>query len=171
MTPPVTRINRFPGRMWRRWRGCSRRPSGSPSLRPDKELVSLIKKWMRQDRFGSSSSPQKARDLLIEIKEISTGSAAPQKKTIRPYRAPTNSRQGSHCRRFLSERLPFIRIAREHMTIHDFAALDRVMGPARGRENSAARRAWCLAEHISGRKKKKPGDRRIPDPGDLVHPF
>ncbi|MCX6096313.1 MAG: PEP/pyruvate-binding domain-containing protein [Candidatus Bipolaricaulota bacterium] len=125
---------------------------------PDKELASLIKQWMRQDRFGFFILATEKRDIsLVEIKEIINRfcrSAEEDEQAL--SRSDELQARIALVRRFLSERLPFIRIAREHMTIHDFGQLlARVTGPSQGTGKLGGKAAgMVLAEHILRKKKK-----------------
>jgi pyruvate,water dikinase len=136
----------------------------------DKELSSLIKQWMRQDKLGFFMVAIEKRDIsLVEIKEIVN-------RFIRSTREDEQALSRSDdlqarialIRRFLSERLEFIRIAREHMTVHDFGRLlGRVAGPSQGTGKMGGKSAgMLLAEHILRKKARTDpavGDFKIPD--------
>jgi len=136
----------------------------------EKEMSALIKQWMRQDRFGFFILATEKRDIsLAEIKEIisrfcrSTGEDEQALSLSDDLQARV-----ALSRRFMSERLPFIRIAREHMTIHDFGRLlARVTGLSQGTGKLGGKAAgMVLAEHILRRKKKEDpaiGEFRVPD--------
>jgi hypothetical protein len=126
---------------------------------PGNELASLIKQWMRQDKFGFFMIATEKRAIpLVEIKEIVNQFCRSTREDEQAL-SRSNDLQAriALIRRFLSERLPFIRVAREHMTIHRFGRLlARVTGPARGPESSAERqRAWCLPSISSGGKGRR----------------
>ena len=137
---------------------------------PEKEMSSLIKKWMRQDRIGFFILATEKRDIaLVEIKEIinrfcrSTGE---DEQAL--SRADDLQARIALIRRFISDRLQFIGIARDHMTIHDFGRLlARVMGPSRGTGKLGGKAAgMVLAEHILRKKRKSEpaiGEFRVPE--------
>ncbi len=137
---------------------------------PNAEMSRLIKQWMRQDRLGFFIVATEKRDIsLVAIKEI----------VDRFCRSTSEEEQAlslsddlqarvALTRRFLSERLAFIRVARDHMTIHDFdRLLDRVAGPSQGTGKLGGKAAgMVVAERIlKERRKTDPaiGDFEVPD--------
>jgi len=137
---------------------------------PGNELASLIKQWMRQDKFGFFMIATEKRAIpLVEIKEIVNQFCRSTREEEQAL-SRSNDLQAriALIRRFLSERLPFIRVAREHMTIHRFGRLlARVTGPSQGTGKLGGKAAgMVLAEHIlRGKRKENPGigEFRIPD--------
>jgi len=137
---------------------------------PEKEMSALIKKWMRQDKFGFFILATEKRDIpLVEIKEIvdrfcrSTGEDEQALSRTDDLQARV-----ALIRRFISDRLQFIGIARDHMTIHDFGRLlARVMGPSQGTGKLGGKAAgMVLAEHILRKKRKREpaiGEFRVPE--------
>ena len=122
----------------------------------DAELSDLLKQWMRQDKLGFFMVATEKREIsVVEIKEIlnrfcrSTGE---DEQSLSP--ADDLQARIALIRRFLSERLPFIRIARDFMTIHDFGRLlPRVFGPTSGTGKLGGKSAgMILAEHILRQK-------------------
>jgi hypothetical protein len=98
------------------------------------EITAMVKKWIRQDHVGFLALATEQRDLTL-----------PQIADI-VERIDEASREGEEAlsatdalnvrvaltRRFLTERLPFIRVAKEYLGISMFARLlRRVIGPAR----------------------------------------
>ncbi len=137
---------------------------------PDKELVALIKQWMRQDRLGFFILATEKRDIsLVAIKEIVDRfcrSTAEDEQAL----APSDDLQGrvALIRRFLSERLSFIRVARDHMTIRDFdRLLVRVTGPSQGTGKLGGKAAGLIvAERVLREKRKTDpeiGELRVPE--------
>ena len=136
----------------------------------DKELSSLIKQWMRQDKLGFFMVAIEKRDIsLVEIKEIINRFARSTRKDEQALsRADDLQGRIALIRRFLSERLEFIRIAREYMTVHDFGRLlGRVAGPSQGTGKLGGKSAgMLLAENILRKKAQTDasiGDLRVPE--------
>jgi len=137
---------------------------------PEKEMSSLIKKWMRQDKFGFFLLATEKRDVsLVEIKEIINRfcrSTSEEEQAL--SRADDLQSRIALIRRFLSDRLQFIGVAREYMTIHDFGRLlNRVSGPGQGTGRLGGKAAgMVLAEHILRKRRKIDpaiGEFRVPD--------
>ncbi|HEX2695524.1 MAG TPA: PEP/pyruvate-binding domain-containing protein, partial [Acidobacteriota bacterium] len=137
---------------------------------PDMEMSRLIKQWMRQDRLGFFILATEKRDIsLVAIKEIVDRfcrSTSEEEQAL--SRSDDLQARVALTRRFLSERLPFIRVARDHMTIHDFdRLLDRVTGPSQGTGKLGGKAAgMVVAERIlAERRKTDPaiGDFEVPD--------
>jgi pyruvate,water dikinase len=136
----------------------------------DKELSALIKQWMRQDRLNFFLVAIEKRDIsLLEIKEIINRfvrSTHGDEQAL--SRADDLQSRIALIRRFLSERLEFIRIARDNMTVHDFGrVLARVAGPSKGTGKLGGKSAGMLAaEHILARKARTDatiGDFKVPE--------
>jgi pyruvate,water dikinase len=131
---------------------------------PGREMSALIKKWMRQDKFGFFMLATEKRDIpLLEIKEIINRFCRLTGEDEQALsRADDLQARIALIRRFLSERLQFIGIARDHMTVHDFGRLlNRVTGPSQGTGRLGGKTSGLvLAENIL-RKKKKKGDTAI----------
>ena len=134
------------------------------------EMSRLIKQWMRQDRLGFFILAMEKRDIsLVAIKEIVDRfcrSTSEQEQAL--SRSDDLQARVALTRRFLSERLPFIRVARDHMTIHDFdRLLGRVTGPSQGTGKLGGKAAGMLvAERILTEQRKTDpaiGDFKVPD--------
>lgn len=137
---------------------------------PEKEMSSLIKQWMRQDRYGFFMQATEKRDVsLVEIKEIVNRfcrSTTEDEQAL--SRADDLQARIALIRRFISERLTIIRIAKEYLNIHEFGRiLNRVMGPSQGTGKLGGKAAgMILAEHIlRERCKDHPdvGEFRVPE--------
>ncbi|MEI8190234.1 MAG: PEP/pyruvate-binding domain-containing protein, partial [candidate division NC10 bacterium] len=119
---------------------------------PDFELAALIKQWMRQDKLGFFMVATEKREIsLVEIKEIVNRFCRSTRETEQALSAADDLQARiALVRRFLSERLQFIRIAREHLSVHDFGRLlPRVFGPSQGTGKLGGKSAgMVLAEHI-----------------------
>jgi len=102
----------------------------------DTSLTHLLKLWMRQDKLGYLAIATERRDIpLVEITELVdrfcretrgdevSGLSIPDDLNVRV----------ALIRRFLTENLKFIGIAKDHLAIHDFGQiLAHVAGPAQG---------------------------------------
>lgn len=119
---------------------------------PDAELAELIKQWMRQDKLGFFMVATEKREIsLVEIKEIVNRYCRSTRENEQALSAADDLQARiALVRRFLSERLQFIRIAREHLSVHDFGRLlPRVFGPSQGTGKLGGKSAgMVLAEHI-----------------------
>jgi len=101
----------------------------------DEELVVLVKQWIRQDKMGFFALAIEKRDTsLTEIGEIVS-------RFCRGTREGESALSPSDdlnvrvalARRFLSDNLHFIKVAKHYITIHDYGRiLTRVAGPAQG---------------------------------------
>lgn len=123
---------------------------------PDRELSDLIKQWMRQDKLGDFMLATEKRDIsLVEIKEIInrfTRTTGEDEQSL--SRADDLQARIALIRRFLSDRLPFIRIAKEYISIHSFGRLlNRVTGPSQGTGRLGGKASGLvMADHILRRK-------------------
>jgi hypothetical protein len=119
---------------------------------PDVELAGLVKQWMRQDKLGFFMVATEKREIsLAEIKEIVNRYCRSTRENEQALSAADDLQARiALIRRFLSERLPFIRIARNHLSIHDFGRLlPRVFGPSQGTGKLGGKSAgMVLAEQI-----------------------
>jgi hypothetical protein len=124
---------------------------------PDADLASLLKQWMRQDRLGYLAVATEKRDIpLVEVTELVdrfcretsgadlTGLSLPDDQNVRV----------ALIRRFLTESLKFIGIAKNHLAIADFRSiLARVAGPAQGNGKLGGKAAGLiLAQRILERR-------------------
>jgi hypothetical protein len=119
---------------------------------PDAELAELVKQWMRQDKLGFFMVATEKREIsLAEIKDIVNRYCRSTRENEQALSAADDLQARiALIRRFLSERLPFIRIARDHISIHDFGRLlPRVFGPSQGTGKLGGKSAgMVLAEQI-----------------------
>jgi hypothetical protein len=118
----------------------------------DRELVTLVKQWMRQDKLGFFALAIEKRDIsLVEISDI-VNRFCRDTREDEPALSPADDLnvRVALARRFLTESLPFIRVAKKHMTIHDFGRLlHRVAGPAQGSGRLGGKASGLiLAAHI-----------------------
>ena len=101
----------------------------------DAELTSLLKQWMRQDKLGFLAIATEKRDIpLVEITEI-VDRFVRETDEVLPALAPADDLnvRVALIRRFLTDSLKFIGIAKRHLSIYDFGQiLSRVTGPAQG---------------------------------------
>ncbi|MCE1229066.1 MAG: PEP/pyruvate-binding domain-containing protein [Firmicutes bacterium] len=101
----------------------------------DAELNSLLKQWMRQDKLGFLALATEKRDIpLVEITEI-VDRFCRETREDEPALSPADDQnvRVALIRRFLTDNLKFIGIAKQHLSIYDFGKLLRnVTGPAQG---------------------------------------
>jgi hypothetical protein len=137
---------------------------------PDRELSALLKQWMRQDKLGDFMLATEKRDIsLVEIKEIInrfTRTTAEDEQAL--SRADELQARIALIRRFLSDRLPFIRIAKEYISIHSFGRLlGRVAGPSQGTGRLGGKASGLvMADHVLRRKARDNpaiGKFKVPD--------
>jgi len=99
------------------------------------ELSDLLKQWMRQDKLGFLAIATEKRDIpLVEITEI-VDRFVRETREDQPSLAPKDDLnvRVALIRRFLTENLKFIGIAKRHLSIYDFGKiLSHVTGPAQG---------------------------------------
>jgi hypothetical protein len=136
----------------------------------ESEMATLIKQWMRQDKLGFFMVATEKRDIsLLEIKEIVDLFCRSTREGEQSLsRADDLQARLALIRRFLSDRLDYIRIAREYITVHDFGRLlSRISGPSQGTGRLGGKSAGLvLAEHILNRKKAENpgiGDFSVPE--------
>jgi hypothetical protein len=124
----------------------------------DAELTALLKQWMRQDKLGFLAIATEKRDIpLVEITEIVDRFVRETSEDL-PALAPADDLnvRVALIRRFLTENLKFIGIARSHLSIYDFGKILRnVTGPAQGNGKLGGKAAGLiLAARILKRKGK-----------------
>ena len=118
----------------------------------DKELSLLFKQWLRQDKLGFFALAIEKRDIsLVDIEDIMNRfcrDTRENESALSP--ADDLNVRVALARRFLTESLPFIKVAKKHMTIHDFGALlRRVVGPSQGSGRLGGKAAgMILASHV-----------------------
>ncbi|MBI4699897.1 MAG: PEP/pyruvate-binding domain-containing protein [Deltaproteobacteria bacterium] len=136
----------------------------------EEEVSLLVKQWIRQDRLGFLALASEKRNVsLAEIAEI-VNRFCRETREGEPALSPTDeiSVRVALARRFFSDSLPLLRVAREYVTIHDFGRLlGRVIGPAQGAGKLGGKAAGLvLASRIlerQGRADPLLGELRVPD--------
>lgn len=118
----------------------------------ERELTLLLKQWLRQDKLGFFALAIKKRDIsLVEIEDIMNRFCRDTRENESAL-APADDLnvRVALARRFLTESLPFIQVAKKHMTIHDFGSLlRRVAGPSQGSGRLGGKAAgMILAAHV-----------------------
>jgi len=122
------------------------------------DLNGLIKQWMRQDKLGLMALATEQRDIpLVEITEI-VERFCREIRQDEPALSPADDRnvRVALSRRFISENLKTIRIAKDCISVYDFGELlMRVAGPAQGNGKLGGKAAGLiLASHILKKKGK-----------------
>jgi len=102
---------------------------------PREEITLLLKQWIRQDKLGFFALATERRNIsLAELSEIVhrfCREVTDEESALSPS-DDTNVRVAL-IRRFLTDRLSFVAVAKKYLTIHDFdRLLGRVVGPAQG---------------------------------------
>lgn len=125
---------------------------------PADEIPGMLKQWMRQDKLGFFALATEKRNIsLIETRDI-VNRVCRAYQEGEPALSPSDDRnvRVALTRRFLTDRLSFIQVAKEHLTIHDFGRLfERVAGPAKGYGKLGGKTSGIfLAEHILKRAAK-----------------
>ncbi len=121
----------------------------------ESELARLIKQWVKQDKLGFFAMAIERRDIsLIEISDIVNRFCRDTKEEEHAL-SPSDDMnvRVALTRRFLTDSLPFIRVAKEYLTVYDFGRiLSRVAGPGQGNGRLGGKAAGLiLAAHILGR--------------------
>jgi len=124
----------------------------------DAELNSLIKQWMKQDKLGFLAIATEKRDIpLVEITEI-VDRFCRETREEDPALSPADDQnvRVALIRRFLTDNLKFIGIAKRHLSIYDFGKLlGHVAGPAQGSGKMGGKAAGLiLASRILKREGK-----------------
>lgn len=124
----------------------------------DAELNSLIKQWMKQDKLGFLAIATEKRDIpLVEITEI-VDRFCRETREEDPALSPADDQnvRVALIRRFLTDNLKFIGIAKRHLSIYDFGKLlGHVAGPAQGNGKMGGKAAGLiLASRILKREGK-----------------
>ncbi len=124
----------------------------------DAELNNLIKQWMKQDKLGFLAIATEKRDIpLVEITEI-VDRFCRETREEDPALSPADDQnvRVALIRRFLTDNLKFIGIAKRHLSIYDFGKLlGHVAGPAQGNGKMGGKAAGLiLASRILKREGK-----------------
>jgi hypothetical protein len=121
------------------------------------ELTSLLKQWMRQDKLGFLAIATEKKDIpLVEITEI-VDRFMRETSEDQPSLSPKDDLnvRVALIRRFLTENLKFIGIAKRHLSIYDFGKiLSKVTGPAQGNGKLGGKAAGLI---LSARILKRKG--------------
>jgi hypothetical protein len=122
----------------------------------DADLTALLKQWMRQDKLGFLAIATEKRDIpLVEITEI-VDRFCRETREDQPALASSDdiNVRVALIRRFLTDNLKFIGIAKRHLSIYDFdKILNHVMGPAQGNGKLGGKAAGLiLAARILARQ-------------------
>jgi len=125
----------------------------------DAGLTLLLKKWMRQDKLGYLAIATEKRDIpLVEITElVDRFCRETQGEDVSGLSLPDDMNvRVALIRRFLTENLKFIGIAKNHLFITDFGQiLSHVAGPAQGNGKLGGKAAGLiLAKRILRRNGK-----------------
>ncbi|MBI4913565.1 MAG: pyruvate, phosphate dikinase [Acidobacteria bacterium] len=113
----------------------------------EEALNALFKQWMRQAKLGYLAIATERRDVpLVEISQI-VDRFCRETREDEPALSPaddTNVRVAL-IRRFLTDNLKFIGIAKEHLSIYDFGRLmGRLAGPAQGNGKMGGKAAGLI---------------------------
>jgi pyruvate,water dikinase len=132
----------------------------------ESELAVLLKQWIRQDKLGFFALAIEKRDIsLVEITEIVNRFCRDTKEEEQALsRADDINVRVALTRRFLTESLPFIQVAKECFSVHDFGRiLQRVLGPGQGNGRLGGKAAGLLlaAQILKRRAKGNPLLERI----------
>ncbi len=101
----------------------------------DEDLTALLKQWMRQDKLGFLAIATEKRDIpLVEITEIVDRFCRETNEAVPALASQDDQNvRVALIRRFLTESLKFIGIAKRHLSVYDFGKiLNHVVGPAQG---------------------------------------
>lgn len=124
----------------------------------EEELAGLLKKWMRQDKLGFFALAIEKRDIsLVEISDVVGRLCRDTSEEDSALSAADDLNvRVALIRRFLTDGLRFIRIAKGNLRIHDFGRLlKRVIGPAQGNGKLGGKASGViLANHILKRRGK-----------------
>ena len=122
----------------------------------EEDLVTLIKQWMRQDKLGFFALAIENRDIsLVQLTDIVQRFCRETEEGEQAL-SPSDEMnvRVALSRRFLSDSLPFIQVAKQHISIHDFGRLlTTVIGPAQGYGRIGGKASGLfLSSHILGKR-------------------
>jgi len=117
---------------------------------PREEITLLLKQWIRQDKLGFFALAMEKRNIsLSELSEIVhrfCREVTEEESALSPS-DDTNVRVAL-TRRFLTDRLNFVGVAKRYLTVHDFDRLLRqVVGPAAGTGTIGGKAAGLVLAH------------------------
>ncbi len=122
------------------------------TVMPEEEITLLIKQWVRQDKLGFFALATEKKNIslgeLSEIVQRFCREVTEEESALSPS-DDTNVRVAL-TRRFLTDRLSFVAVAKKYLGVHDFdRLLRRVVGPAQGTGTVGGKAAGLfLASHI-----------------------
>ena len=117
---------------------------------PDREIANLLKQWIRQDKLGLLAIATDQRDLgLVRIRDlVERFCRSTQEGEVAISPADDRNARVALVRRLLTERLSFIQVAKEYLTIHDFGRLlTRIFGPSEGNGKIGGKAAGMYLAH------------------------
>ncbi len=117
---------------------------------PDREIGNLLKQWIRQDKLGLMAIATDQRNLgLVRIRDlVERFCRSTQEGEVAISAADDRNARVALIRRLLTERLSFIQVAKEYLSIHDFGRLlTRVFGPAEGNGKIGGKAAGMYLAH------------------------
>ncbi len=117
---------------------------------PDREIANLLKQWIRQDKLGLMAIATDERDLgLVRVRDlVERFTRSTQEGEVAISAADDRNARVALIRRLLTERLTFIQVAKEYLTIHDFGRLlTRIFGPAEGNGKIGGKAAGMYLAH------------------------
>jgi pyruvate,water dikinase len=122
----------------------------------DEEIVACIQKWIKQDR--ASYLVNALENYNTSLAEVADALHRYQHATHGEVELSTSTRKGlrvSLIRRFLTDQLEYINVAKQHVDIHDFHELcQRMIYPARGHGKIGGKSAGLfLASQIVRRQR------------------
>ncbi len=117
---------------------------------PDREIATLLKQWIRQDKLGLMAIATDQRDLgLVRIRDlVERFCRSTQEGEVAISPADDRNARVALVRRLLTERLSFIQVAKEYLTIHDFGRLlTHIFGPSEGNGKIGGKAAGMYLAH------------------------
>ncbi len=117
---------------------------------PEQEIANLLKQWIRQDKLGFLAIATDQRDLsLVRVRDmVERFCRSTQEGEVAISPADDRNARVALARRLLTERLSFIQVAKEYLSIYDFGRLlNRVFGPAEGNGKIGGKAAGMYLAH------------------------
>jgi pyruvate, water dikinase len=117
---------------------------------PDRDITALIKRWILQDRLGLMAIATDQRDLsLVRIRDmVERFCRSTREGEVAISEADDRNARVALARRLLTERLTFIQVAKEFLSIHDFGRLlPRIFGPTEGNGKIGGKAAGMYLAH------------------------
>lgn len=116
----------------------------------DREITNLLKQWIRQDKLGLMAIATDQRDLsLVRTRDlVERFCRSTQEGEVAISAADDRNARVALIRRLLTERLSFIQVAKEYLSIYDFGRLlRRIFGPAEGNGKIGGKAAGMYLAH------------------------